>query len=123
MRARLFPKNQEGEYLDPKEVVSRIATSMSTVLIDWTRGDQEVDSKLRELIALGTPDVILASHKSLFGRTVYIELSFPEFPNQPIGFFVQPYGRIAIESKDSAVFHHAVDQLSSLLNYDSKIEV
>jgi hypothetical protein len=83
-----------------------------------------VQAALDKLATTGTPDVILASHKSLFGRTEYVEISFPEFPNQGVHFLVQPYSRIEITAdgdNNIPLLKRAAEKLGALINYDCLI--
>jgi len=48
-------------------------------VIDWPRGDAYVQAGLDRLIALGTPEVILRSHRAYFGNVVFVSVSEPRW--------------------------------------------
>jgi hypothetical protein len=123
MLASVYPADEKDELQFP-EIVSKIAQSMPTSLIDWIRGNKEVDDSLQRLISMGAPDVILESHRSLFGRTVYVEWSFPEFPNRRVKTLLSPGCRIDIRcvgEDDIELLRHAATRVSSALGYEFEI--
>lgn len=124
MRIHLYPKHDDQDTLSPKEIATSLAISMPTVVIDWVRGDEEVERELRRLVEMSAPEAIRDSHRSLFGQTAYVELSFPEFPGRQVHFFVQPHSRITLESnehEDADMIQHAAEKVSSILGYRFQI--
>lgn len=122
MPVYLYPKGDD--YLDPKEVVSRIAQSLPIVLVDWMRGNQIIEKSLQDLIAINAPEPILISHKSLLIKTAYLRLSFPQFPNQNVEVLVSPCSRLELkcgnQDSEEAICHAAI-QLASVLDYNYQV--
>lgn len=82
--ARLYPTADDERFIDAHEIARRVQQACPNVVIDWRRGEEWVEASLQELIDRGTPEVILASHRRQFGRTAYISLTYPDWPNQPV---------------------------------------
>ena len=58
-----------------EELVRRFARSFPSAVIDRERGDAHIQEGLDRLIAMGAPDIILKSHRSYFGNTVFVSVS------------------------------------------------
>jgi len=87
MQAVLFPRS-DADTLHAKEIARRILQAFPHALVDWDRGNQHVQTRLQELIALRTPEVILKSHRSFFGHVAYLSVSYPEWPNLSVSSYV-----------------------------------
>jgi hypothetical protein len=114
---------KDDEYLDTKEVALRIIQSFPTSRVDWERGNRKVACSLQNLVAMNVPEVILTSHRSLFDKTAYVEISSPQFPNQTVELFLSPYSRLELKSgipEAEELLRHVAVQLASVLNYASK---
>lgn len=84
MYARLYAKADDEWFVDAHEIARRVRQACPEAVIDWGRGDAWVEASLQKLIAHGTPEVILESHRHLFGRTVYIAVCYSDWPDQPV---------------------------------------
>jgi hypothetical protein len=62
-----------------RELARRLYDRFPTTVIDWERGDAYVQAGLDRLTALGTPDVILQSHRAYFGNVVFVSVSEPRW--------------------------------------------
>ena len=84
MHAKLVPGADDAWFVDAQEIVRRLREACPQAVIDWDRGEAWVHESLQRLIDHKTPEVILESHHRLFGRTVFISLSYPEWPDRPV---------------------------------------
>lgn len=84
LHARLYPKADDESFVDAREIARRVQQALPGAVVDWARGDAWVQDSLQELIARGTPEVILAGHRHLFGQTVYISRAYPDWPERPV---------------------------------------
>jgi hypothetical protein len=89
MHAKVFPRD-ENVFLDADEIERRIRDNLPNAVVDRWRGDEYVDARLQELIEQRTPEIILASHRRLFGRTLHIEVSYPDWPREHVFAYVSP---------------------------------
>ncbi len=115
----------DEKYLDPREVVCRLVKAMPTTLVDWQRGNVRVEEKRQELIVHNVPDMILASHQSLVDHTVYVQVLFPEFPDDYVYFILEPYVSFEVccsEPNNESFLNYAAKQISSLLGYEVSID-
>jgi hypothetical protein len=62
-----------------EELMQRFARCFSSGVVDKARGDAHIKEGLDRLIAMGAPDVILKSHRSYFGNTVFVSVSEPRW--------------------------------------------
>lgn len=51
-----------------------------SAIIDWQRGNEHVAQGLQRLIDLGTPEILCRGQRSLFDRTIYVEIPLDRFP-------------------------------------------
>ena len=117
----LYHPEGEGAHLEPDEVLRRIATVFRYIVIDKVRGDRLVQEKYTELLRLSAPDVILLSHRSLFGRTVFVTLADDEAGKWRIEFLLQPCCEIRVEygsPEDPERFRPLLEKLARLLGYE-----
>lgn len=84
MHAKLVPGTDDAWFVDAQEISRRLREACPQAVIDWDRGEAWVHESLQRLIDHKTPEVILESHRRLFGRTVFISLSYPEWPDRPV---------------------------------------
>jgi hypothetical protein len=84
MHARLFPKVQDGSFLEAREIARRVIEALPSAVVDWQRGEVWVAESLQRLIDMRTPEVILQGHRRFFGRTVHISLAYPDWPERPV---------------------------------------
>jgi hypothetical protein len=61
------------------ELARRLCDRFPTTIIDWQQGNAFVQAGLDRLISLGTPEVILHSHRAYFGNVVFVSVSEPQW--------------------------------------------
>jgi hypothetical protein len=93
----LYHPDADRAHHEPDEVLRRIAPAFPYIIIDKASGDRLVQEEYERLVDLATPDVILQSHKSLFGRTVFVTLAEDETGECRMKFLLQPCCAIRIE--------------------------
>jgi len=79
MWSQFFPCDNEGLTCSTAEVERQMLDRFPDAKVDWERGDEWVAKSLQDMIDLGTPEVIYRGHKTLFGRTIYIEIPIVGF--------------------------------------------
>lgn len=132
MQACLFPKGARDltraleACHSPEEVARRVLQGNPNAVTDWSRGDEMVDARLQDLLSMRAPDVIVASHRLLFGHVVYIELSYPEWPNHSVFTYVYGPANDGLSLEVSGGFDiklliHAAREISQALNYEFEL--
>lgn len=122
MNITLYP--EDGRYLEPREVASRLAQSMPKILIDWARGNQLVEETRLDLVKRNAPDVILESHDSHFDRTAQVTIWFPQFVDQSVHFVIWQLEAIDMQvgnagSDECLLF--AARRMSDVLGYEMSV--
>ncbi|MFO0876270.1 MAG: hypothetical protein U0840_02765 [Gemmataceae bacterium] len=76
-----FCIDEKAESRQPhaRELAQRLSDRISTTIVDWPRGNTYVQAGLDRLISLGTPEVILQSHRAYFGNVVFVSVSEPRW--------------------------------------------
>lgn len=104
------------------ELVKRLIRSFLTAVIDRERGDAHVQEGLDRLIAMGAPNVILESHRSYFGNTVFVSLSESHWAGATATSFLQrmwpPLGDAVffdVQGADEALMSTIASELASAL--------
>jgi hypothetical protein len=57
------------------ELVRRLTRRFPNMIVDQEKGDARVQERLQHLIDLDAPSVILESHRSYFGDTIFVSIS------------------------------------------------
>ena len=114
----------DERYFPPREVASRLAQSLPTVLIDWNRGNRMVEESLQRLVEQNPPEVILQSHRAKLDNTVYIEFRLPEYPGQTAFTVVESYKSVFLEPLDCSTesfLRTLADRIAKALEYSIAI--
>ena len=117
---------EEGPILEPKYLISILSQSVPIILVDWVHGDRIVADGLQQLISLHCPEVILDSHRMLFGNTARVQIWFPTFPDEHVSFTVWPLQSLELEFSNphSAAFStYVANKISSILKYKIHIDM
>ena len=117
----LYHPDGEGAHHEPDEVLRRVAPAFRYVIIDKVRGDRLVAEKYTQLLAIPAPEVILRSHRSLFGRTVFVTLADDDAGESRIRSLLQPCSEIWVEYESSLGRDDCrplLDKLAALLGYE-----
>ena len=61
--------------LSVEELVQRLTRNFPSAVIDRERGNSHVQEGLNRLVAMGAPNIIIESHRSYFGNTVFVSVS------------------------------------------------
>lgn len=99
-------------------MVRLIAEQIPEVIVDWQQGDEWVAAELERLIATKAPEVILLSHRSMFGNVAHIVMPVGD---KSINFFVGPNGAIGLKSASADLVRKAAIRLSSAIGYDWRL--
>jgi hypothetical protein len=76
MRLKFGVENWEHtDHIHAEELVSRLVSRFPRMVIDRDEGNAHVQRKLDDLIAMGTPNVILTSHRGYFGNVIYVSIA------------------------------------------------
>jgi hypothetical protein len=76
-------------HIPAEELVRRLLRHFPSMMADPRKGDAHVQHGLDELIKLGAPDVILESHKALFGNVIFTSISEPRWNNATATSYLQ----------------------------------
>ena len=115
----LYHPDGEGCCHLPDEVLHRIGPAFRYVVIDKASGDRLVQAGYERLLEIGTPEVILESHRWLFGRTVFVTLADDDASEHRIRFLLQPYGAINVEYEgDKDACRPMLEKLAGILGYE-----
>jgi hypothetical protein len=58
-----------------EELVRRLASHFPRTIVDREKGDANVQERLEKLIEMEAPRVILDSHRSYFGNTIFVSIA------------------------------------------------
>ena len=121
----LYHSDGEGAHHEPDEVLRRIAPAFRYVVIDKARGDRLIQEKYTELLDMRAPEVILRSHRSLFGRTVFVTLADDDAGALQIRFLLQPCCEIRVKydaewRRDE--YRPMLEKLAGLLGYEIRFQ-
>ena len=125
MLVRLFPRTDNDDFLMPRDVIARIEALPLRVVVDWARGNAEVQSRLDNLLAMRAPDVIVESHRSHFDESPHLEISLRDQPNRSLAGIVWRWSVIELEPRpdlDLEFTRNIVEQIANALEYDYAIE-
>jgi hypothetical protein len=73
LSATLLLPSEDAPELTADQVEAKLRERIPGVVVDRERGDRHVAEGLQRLIEMGTPEIIFRGHRSLFGRTLYVE--------------------------------------------------
>jgi hypothetical protein len=90
----------DDEHLAVDEAIRRIAPAFRQVRFDWVRGDAIVRENYDQMFARGTPEIILQSHRSLFGVSVWVSVRGGEGEDW-VEFLLLPYTDVWIEYRSA----------------------
>jgi len=119
----LSARETEAPHLPIVEILRRISRAFPEAVIDWERGRQYRLGRIEELIAMGCPEPILLGDRCTVDRTVYVGISFPDWPGNPVYTYVTSLnveldGLFAkAEHYDIELLKHAGHALSQALNF------
>ncbi len=63
---------EQASDITAEEQASRLKAQFPQMTIDRDEGNAYVQRRLDELIAMGTPDVILDAHRNYFGNVIFV---------------------------------------------------
>jgi hypothetical protein len=84
-----FVANSEDP-VQAEELVRQLQAHFPSLVADQAKGDAHVQERLDMFIAMGTPDVILTSHRSYFGKVIYVSISEPHWKGATVTSYVYP---------------------------------
>lgn len=73
LSATLLLPTENAPELTADQVEAKLRERIPGVVVDRERGNRHVAEGLQRLIENGTPEIICRGHRSLFGRTLYVE--------------------------------------------------
>jgi hypothetical protein len=119
----LSARETEAPHLPIEETLRRISCAFPEAVIDWERGKQYRLGRIDELTSMGCPEVILLGDRHIVDKTVYVGISFPGWPGNPVYTYVTPLnvhldGLIAeADHYDIELLKYAGRALSQALNF------
>lgn len=114
-------------HIDVDALVARLQRHFPTAKVDRERGDAHVQKRLEDLIAMGAPEVVLDSQRSLFGHVVFIEISARHWSSATATSYLQtlepPLGDRTCFEIDGAADQAALDAIAAELGVGLGMEV
>lgn len=84
--ARLAPRDDE---IDARTTSKRLREHFPDAVVDWKRGDQEVQSGIEELRDMQAPDFYVKTKRKSLGKVVYISVTDKSFPSRTAWFYAR----------------------------------
>jgi hypothetical protein len=121
---QLSPLN-EGEYLEPKEIVRRLRAEFAFVEADADAGNDVLADMLKQFQRMKAPQEIIDAHRAMIGRAVRVVVSDREgFEDDYIAFTAMPNGGPFIsyssgQHEDAAA--PLLERVCKILRYRAKL--
>lgn len=123
-KAILFPSEVTISGMMASEVVALLCKSIPLITVDWNRGQQYINDHVARLHELSAPAICIDEIESHRGQAVFVEMSFPNYPDRSVNTFLYLDHFIELISsrpEDLAFLEEAASIVSKALGYSYRL--